>query len=181
MSQQLDTDFEFDYQTKKQLSILFEINEIFSLLRARYWLRGGWAIDFLLKNITRLHSDIDLVTWVRHRRRLERTFVEAGFHYIPVSELQTDFHKDDVEISVIFLSRDTDGRIFANGIPEWIWRSDALLLQRFKLQGITSYILNPHQLLENLQIYEHGTGRKLRAKDFNSINILRSIIDSTSL
>ncbi|NQX62193.1 nucleotidyltransferase domain-containing protein [Paenibacillus qinlingensis] len=35
-------------------------------------MRGGWAIDFLLGRVTRLHKDLDLVTWVRHREELEQ-------------------------------------------------------------------------------------------------------------
>ena len=62
----------FDDQNLSQLNVLGEINAIFSSLRGRFWLRGGWAIDFLLGKITRPHEDLDLVTWVRHRDRLER-------------------------------------------------------------------------------------------------------------
>ena len=155
-----------DDRAKSQLKVLGEINAIFSSLRARSWLRGGWAIHFLLGQITRPHGDIDLVTWVRHRERLERTLVEAGFQQIPVSELQTDFHKDDVEISFVFLSRARDGRIIANGIPEWVWRFDALPTQRFNLQSISACVLSPHQLLENLEVYEQGTGRKTPSQGF---------------
>lgn len=47
---------------KSQLNILLEISEICLSLNFNLWLRGGWAIDFLLGKITRLHTDIDLVT-----------------------------------------------------------------------------------------------------------------------
>ncbi|MFD9628980.1 nucleotidyltransferase domain-containing protein [Peribacillus muralis] len=48
--------------SKSQLIILREIKEICLSLNFNLWLRGGWAIDFLLGRITRSHSDIDLVT-----------------------------------------------------------------------------------------------------------------------
>ncbi|MCM3390153.1 hypothetical protein M3649_18825 [Ureibacillus chungkukjangi] len=36
-----------------------------------FWLRGGWAIDFLLGKVTRRHEDIDLITCIQNRDRLE--------------------------------------------------------------------------------------------------------------
>ncbi|TKG98559.1 hypothetical protein FC682_26360 [Peribacillus simplex] len=40
-------------------------------------------IDFLLGKITRLHSDIDLVTWIQHREHLEQALVSSGFQIKP--------------------------------------------------------------------------------------------------
>jgi hypothetical protein len=170
-----------DDQTQSQLKVLGEINAIFSSLRTRFWLRGGWAIDFLLGRITRTHSDIDLVTWVRHRRRIERALVEAGFKLVPVSEFQTDFSKGDVDISFVFVTRASDGRILAYGIPEWEWCSDALPQQHFNLHGITACVLSPHQLLEEKETYEQGTGRKPRPKDLESMGVIRNIIATALL
>lgn len=42
---------------KSQLNLLLEISEICLSLNFNLWLRGGWAIDFLLGKITRLHTD----------------------------------------------------------------------------------------------------------------------------
>jgi hypothetical protein len=35
-----------DDQSQSQLKVLVEISAIFTSLRTRFWLRGGWAIDF---------------------------------------------------------------------------------------------------------------------------------------
>jgi hypothetical protein len=35
-------------QTQSQLKILGELAVVFSSIHACFWLRGGWAIDFLL-------------------------------------------------------------------------------------------------------------------------------------
>ncbi len=40
-------------------------------------------MDFLLGMITRLHSDIDLVTWIQHREHLEQALVNDGFQKKP--------------------------------------------------------------------------------------------------
>lgn len=65
--------------SKLQLDILQEINEICLSFNLSLWLRGGWAIDFLLERITRSHSDIDLVTWIQHREHVEQALVKAGY------------------------------------------------------------------------------------------------------
>ena len=171
MSQQVLSD-----ENESQLQVLGQINEIFSSLNINFWLRGGWAIDFLLGRITRPHEDIDIVAWVQHREEIEQTLIQQDFDYVRVSDFQSNFFKSDVEISFVFLTLTNDGRIYANGFSEWIWRSDALPAEPFTLNGVSSFVLSPYQLLENLQVYEQGTGRKLRPKDFQSIETLQNII-----
>jgi hypothetical protein len=167
--------------TQSQLNVLREIKEICLSLDAAFWLRGGWAIDFLLGKVTRTHSDIDLVTLIQHRTELERSLVSAGFQQIPVTEFQTDFLKDGVDISFVFVERSNDGRIFAYSIPDWEWRADSFQSHPYQLQGISMNVLSPQMLLEEKQVYEEGTGRKPRPKDFQSMKILREIIDMLSL
>jgi hypothetical protein len=172
-----NTDETFD-NTQSQLNILREINEICSSLGANIWLRGGWAIDFLLGKVTRAHSDIDLVTLIQHRTELEQSLVSAGFQQIPVTEFQTDFLKGGVDISFVFVERSNEGRIFAYSIPDWEWRSDALQTQKYQLQDVSANVLSPQMLLEEKLVYEEGTGRKPRPKDLESMKILSGIIDT---
>ncbi|MDP4170484.1 MAG: hypothetical protein Q8906_07720 [Bacillota bacterium] len=165
---------------EKQLKTLREINEICLSHKFDLWLRGGWAIDFLLGKITRLHSDIDLVTLIQYRERIEQTMIDADFKKIPVGEFQTDFLKNDIDVSFVFVRLSDDGNIIANGFPDWVWRKDALSMQNYHLQGISMNVLNPRQLLEEKKVYEQGTGRKLRPKDIDSMKIIQEIIDSIS-
>jgi hypothetical protein len=164
--------------TQSQLNVLREIDDICSSHGASFWLRGGWAIDFLLGKVTRIHSDLDLVSLQHHRSEIEQAMVKAGFRQMPVSKFQTDFLKDGVDISFVFVEVSNEGRIFAYGIPDWEWRSDALQTQFFQLQGILVKVLSPEMLLEEKLVYEEGTGRKPRPKDFESMRILREIINT---
>lgn len=176
-SESIDQMFE---NTQSQLNVLREITEICSTLGTTFWLRGGWAIDFLLGKVTRAHSDIDLVSLIQHRTELESALVAAGFQQIPVTNFQTDFLKDGVDISFVFVERSNEGRIFAYSIPDWEWRSDSLQSQKYQLQGISANVLSPQMLLEEKQVYEEGTGRKPRSKDFESMKILLGIIETLS-
>ncbi|MEH7613730.1 nucleotidyltransferase domain-containing protein [Gottfriedia acidiceleris] len=165
---------------EKQLKILNEINTICLKLTFQLWLRGGWAIDFLLGKVTREHSDIDLVAFIQYRDELEQAMVNVGFKKIQVSMLQTDFIKDEVDVSFVFVRITDEGKIKANGFPDWEWRNDALPIQKYHLKGISMNVLNPNQLLEEKKVYEKGTGRKLRPKDIESMKVIQGIIDQIS-
>ena len=108
-----------DTDTEAQLSILALLADRFAAERMRFWLRGGWAIDFLLGKITRHHSDVDLVTWLRHRRRVGRLLTGAGFELTREWESQTDFRVAGQDVSVNYLTRLPDGTIITHGIPVW--------------------------------------------------------------
>src|SRR5688500_15238703 len=110
-----------DGDTEAQLAILATITERFAAQRMRFWLRGGWAVEFLLGEVTRRHGDIDLVTWSRHRRRVHRTLIDAGFELIREWEAQTDFRARDQTISIVYLTRLPDGKVITHGIPVWTW------------------------------------------------------------
>ncbi|GIP39041.1 hypothetical protein J31TS4_23210 [Paenibacillus sp. J31TS4] len=164
-----------DEQTLSQLNVLGQLTAVFSSIGGEFWLRGGWAIDFLLGEITRPHGDLDLVTWVQYRESLERALVEAEFEWMPVSDRQTDFRKGNVDIQFLYLTRSSEGNIIPNGLPEWVWRADSLPLKHFTLKGISSFVLSPNQLLEEKEVYEQ-IGRTLRPKDIESKKILTRII-----
>lgn len=167
-----------DLMEQKQLGVLRDITSICKSRGIGIWLRGGWAIDFLLGRITRAHSDVDLVSLVQNRVELEAALVAAGYEKIPVGEFQTDFLKADVDISFVFVRNNDKGEIVANGFPDWVWRNDALSKQDYQLEGISTRVLSPQQLLEEKQVHEQGTGRKLRPKDLESMKIIQGIIDS---
>ncbi|PEJ57187.1 hypothetical protein CN692_13620 [Bacillus sp. AFS002410] len=161
-----------------QLKILDEINRICRSHNYKIWLRGGWAIDFLLGKVTREHSDIDLVSLIQHRENIEKSMVNAGFEKKPVSLLQTDFQKNDLDVNFIFAKISNEGNVIANGFPDWEWHKDSLSEHKYQLNGISIAVLNPLQLLEEKKVYEKGTGRKLRPKDIESMKIIQDIIDS---
>jgi hypothetical protein len=134
-------------QTEEQLRLLDELATIFASERIRAWLRGGWALDLLIGRVTRLHSDIDLVTWMRCRNRAHRVLSARGFRVARVLPVQTDLVKRGTWVSIVFVARDEDGRVVTPGIPQWIWRSDALPDRKRVLHGLSWRVVGPEQLL----------------------------------
>lgn len=170
-------DNKLDKATECQSQVLRELKVISESLNINLWLRGGWAIDFLLGQITRIHEDIDLVTWVEHKETLENALKEAGYDFQQISSGQTDFRKSDVDVQFGFLTRTSDGTIHFNGKPEWIWRNDCLPPQLYHLENIALCVLNPYQLIQEKYDYQE-IGRIPRDKDKKSLKLLQHIVDS---
>lgn len=169
-----------DDQAARQLAVLREIDEILTGLRVRFWLRGGWGVDFLLGHVTRPHADLDLVLWQRHRRRVEQALVASGFAVDRELAVQTDLIKDGQDVTLVYLERAPDGTIIGCGVPEWIWQPDALPNQRHVLQGIPARVVSPTHMLADIEGYEAATGRPPRHKDAGTIETLRKIIKTGS-
>ncbi|CAN5517056.1 hypothetical protein BH23CHL2_BH23CHL2_05600 [soil metagenome] len=165
-----------DQESSRQLEVLREIDRILSREHMRYWLRGGWAIDFLLGRVTRPHADLDLVAWQRHRRRIERALIEAGFQVERELEVQTDLVKNEQDVTFVYLERAADGSIVARGVPEWVWQRSALPDRHYCLHGIRARVVSPEHMLEDQETWEEATGRPPRPKDARTKEILRDII-----
>ncbi len=172
-----------DKSTDLQLEVLKELSSISTSLGGDIWLRGGWAIDFILGKVTRSHDDIDLVTWIQHKEQLEDDLLLAGYQRVGVKEefrnRQSDFCKSPVELSFCYIDRTREGSIIMNELPEWVWRPDSLSSQRFTLRNIPFKTLSPKQLLEEKEIYEQ-IGRKPRRKDLESKEMLRLMIEQSN-
>ncbi|MDX8365544.1 nucleotidyltransferase domain-containing protein [Cytobacillus sp. IB215665] len=172
----------FNKQTESQLTVLSDISSISETLKIEFWLRGGWAIDFLLGKVTRPHDDIDIVTWIHDRERLENELKKAGYEQTPVRQefrnRQSDFKKDSVEVTFSYITHSENRKLIMNELPEWVWRADSLSSQRFMLHGISAKVLNPRQLLEEKEVYTR-IGRTPRLKDEESKKILHKIISKS--
>ncbi|TFD99478.1 nucleotidyltransferase domain-containing protein [Jeotgalibacillus salarius] len=172
-----------DKSTALQLKVLKELSSISTSLGSDIWLRGGWAIDFMLGKVTRTHDDIDFVTWIHHREQLEEDLLKAGYQRVEVKEefrnRQSDFCMGTVELSCCYIDRTLEGRVIMNELPEWVWQSDALSSQYFILDNIPFKTLSPKQLLEEKEIYEQ-IGRKPRRKDLESKEKLRLMIEQSN-
>lgn len=162
--------------TAIQFDLISQISDLLRPAGVSIWLRGGWAIDFLLGHITRPHSDIDVVAWRQDAAQLRRLLEQAGFLFERDTGVQYDFSKHGQEISVVFISQNGGDEVFVHGIPEWVWLPGALSLPPQELDGLFCNVISPEQLLEEKVGYEAGTGRPLRPKDLQSIQMLQEII-----
>lgn len=164
-----------DKDTRVQYDLISQICNLLRPAGFEFWLRGGWAIDFLLGHFTRSHSDIDIVAWRHDAPQLCHLFEETGFLFEQDTGVQYDFSKHGQEISVVFIAQNGDD-VFVEGIPEWVWLPGALSLPPQELEGLFCNVISPKQLLEEKAGYQRGTGIPPRDKDLQSLELLREII-----
>lgn len=163
-----------DSDTRAQLGLISEIESLFRQARIRFWLRGGWALDFLIGQITRSHSDIDLVTWRRHARGVQGLLEDSGYQVGTVTGLAAmHFLKDGQDVGIAFIRKDEQGRFVTPGREIWPWPVFPASLKT--LNGIACRTMSVEALLEEKENYEKYSGRPLRPKDRESIRVLRSL------
>jgi len=61
-------------RTEESFAPVVEVAALFSNLRCPWFIAGGWAIDLFLREVTRVHDDVD-VAILRRDQRTVRTFL----------------------------------------------------------------------------------------------------------
>jgi Aminoglycoside-2''-adenylyltransferase len=64
---------------ERQLQLIREFTKLAEEAGVVCWLRGGWALDFLLGRVTRVHEDIDLFIWAEDASTLFPKLEESGY------------------------------------------------------------------------------------------------------
>jgi Aminoglycoside-2''-adenylyltransferase len=166
-----------DSDTRIQLTLLPELAVLLDRARVRFWLRGGWALDFHAGRITRDHGDIDLVVRFRQRSRLRKLLEENDYRVVRLSDLASiHFSKGKQDIGLAFIWTDEMARTVTPGREFWPWPDDAFCNRRHTLHGIACRAMSIESLLEEKENYERYTGRPLREKDLVSVKLLRSLL-----
>jgi len=141
----------------RQLVLLQEIMALCETRAIPVWVRGGWAVDFALGQITREHEDIDLFVWAKDAERLVETFEQAGFcpQEGPPPEAQRDFTKDEESIQVALVGLNEEGEVVvaggpAKGLP---WPQGMLGSHRGQIGETICLIVNPLVQIELKEQY----------------------------
>ena len=156
-----------------QLVRLRELVGVLDAARARFWLIGGWGVDFLLGRVTRSHGDVDAVAWLRSRDRLRRALTEGGYRVGSEDERVINFVKGGQVATFLFLTRDADGRVAISGMPTWPWPEDALEERRRRLEGIACRVVGPRAMLA----LKESHPRSPRKSDREAIVALRALLE----
>ncbi|MET7469761.1 nucleotidyltransferase domain-containing protein [Micromonospora sp. NPDC005686] len=98
------------------------IREVVGVSRAggiEVWLRGGWAMDLHLGEVTRPHVDVDWYCWRRDAEPLADRLGALGWRPDPrmPPATQLDLLRGDVELSFAYLDLDADGRVVVGAGP----------------------------------------------------------------
>jgi hypothetical protein len=145
------------------------------------WLRGGWAMDFFLGEVTRDHRDIDWFTWTGDADVLGAELLRRGFRQIPglPPDQQIDLVKDGEDVSLNLLRRDEQGRVVVGGGPYAgsLWPGGMLDAHLGRIGDLRCPIINPRAQIEIKQmtpVWVPGSPR--RAKDAEDIDRIRAAL-----
>lgn len=164
--------------SRVQFELLAEIAEALADASIEFWLRGGWALDFLLGEIRPDHADIDLVAWRRDRDAIYAALTERGFeHDRELPDVAIDFRKKDQSIQILLVVFSADGALVCHGFESWPFPAGALDGPTRTINGISCRTLAPEALLHEKETYAANRGRPLREKDHASIGLLRQLVD----
>ena len=169
-------------RNKRQLDLLREIAQVLRVEGIAFWLRGGWALDFLRGRTDRPHADLDLVVCLRRRDRVEAVLSTRGYvgRSLAIPQAQLDFSKRGEEVSFVLIERGEAGQVVTPGFETWPWPTGAFEGPVRTLHGITCQIVASSALLEEKESFRLHVGNELREKDRESIHLLRELLSFES-
>lgn len=103
----------------QQLEAIREVTGLAAAAGITVWLRGGWAMDFHLGEITRPHVDVDWYCWRADADRLAALLGEHGWRSDPrmPAVTQLDLLRGHVELSFAYLDRNAQGGVVVGAGP----------------------------------------------------------------
>lgn len=171
-----------DELSRRQLRIIGEITDVAAANGVDVWLRGGWAMDFFLGELTRPHVDVDWFCWAADADRLASGLHDRGFVDDPrvPPELQRDLVKDGVEVSFALLARDARDRVVVGAAGRWAgspYPEGMLDGPVGRLGDVSCRTICPRSQIELKEMYPVWMPeRPRRAKDRDDITRLKAAL-----
>ncbi|MFJ2861395.1 nucleotidyltransferase domain-containing protein [Kitasatospora sp. NPDC087314] len=165
----------------QQLRLIAEAVEVAGALGAEMWLRGGWAMDFFLGEVTRDHEDIDWFAWAKDAGKLSEGLLLHGYQPVsgPPPDLQLDVVKGGLGSSFTLLDRDTAGRVVVAGGP-WAgtpWPEGMLDAAPGRIGGLRCAVVSPQAQIEIKRMMPiWDPSRPRRTKDAEDIARLETAL-----
>jgi len=172
-------------RAQRQLRLIADTVTLAERIGAQVWLRGGWAMDFFLGEVTRDHLDIDWDAWIDDAPAITAALHADGYQTIAgpwPPDQQLDVAKDGEEMSFGWLARGQDGAVNVAGGPyagePW---PDGMLdwPDAGRIGSVRCPIISPHVQIESKEMMPVWVpGRPRRQKDADDIALLRRALQT---
>lgn len=163
-----------------QLELISEIHEALTARSIPHWLGGGWALDFLLGEVTRVHGDVDWAIWKSDAPDVSACLGNLGYSHQDVRhpEEHIGFYKLDQYVSFGLLEKTRSGDVVTSGRwTDWPYPHGAFCAREGRLGDFSCPILSAEaQLDEKVNFHKHPAGAPLRDSDLPAIERLRRYI-----
>ncbi len=160
-----------DGLSKRQVAAVADVVDAATDLDVEVWLRGGWAMDFYLGEVTREHLDIDWFVWAEAMPGLVGELLRRGWTDLADNppEQQRDIVRGDVEMGFAPLTSAPDGCPAVGGGP---WQGERYPERMLadavdgRLDGLRCRVIDPAAQVEIKQMLPVWIpGRPRRSKD----------------
>lgn len=170
-------------RAQRQLRMIADTVAMSERLGVQIWLRGGWAMDFFLGQVTRDHVDIDWEAWIDDAPAITAALHADGYQTIPgpPPDQQLDVARDGEEMSFGWLARGTGGKVLVAGGPYAgePWPDGMLDWPPGRIGSVECPIISPHVQIESKEMMPIWVpGRPRRQKDAADIARLRQALQS---
>ncbi|MBV1852983.1 nucleotidyltransferase domain-containing protein [Catellatospora tritici] len=165
------------FRSDVQLAVIGEVVAAAGGAGVPVWLRGGWAMDFYLGEVTRPHLDVDWFCWDSDAEAVRAIVTGLGFTEYGDSPAQRDFLRDEVDLGFALLGRGADGRPVVPsgpyaGAP---WPAGMLAGPLGRIGDLTCPVISPQAQIElKLRYPEWNPALARRDKDRADIELLRA-------
>ncbi|MET8150377.1 nucleotidyltransferase domain-containing protein [Actinoplanes sp. NPDC049668] len=160
---------------------LHAIAEIVRVAGAGLWLRGGWAMDFYLGEVTRPHLDIDFFCRDTDADRIVAALRGLGYREVPggaPAGLQHDLETPtglDVQVALFGEDADRCPTVPAGPYAGTRWPADLLAGPPGRIGAVSCPIVSPRaqiEIKEMMPVWVPGLAR--REKDRRDVAVLRA-------
>ena len=165
---------------RRQVVAVADVVDAATDLAVEVWLRGGWAMDFYLGEVTRDHLDVDWFVWADAMPGLVGELLRRGWTDLAEHppEHQRDIVRGDVEMGFAPLTSAPDGCPAVGGGPWQGARFPEQLLAAAVdgwLHGVRCRVIDPAAQVEIKQMMPvWAPGRPRRSKDAIDVARLRA-------
>lgn len=175
-----DNDGSIDGRSQRQIAAISECVSAAGEAGIDLWLRGGWAVDFLIGRLSRPHEDVDFYLRAVDVDGLPELLGARGYTDVTTAprEQQRDFEREGVELSFALVRELDDGRVVVAGGPyaDSEWPTGMLDGPIGELAGIRCAVISVAAQIEIKEMTPVWIpGRPRRQKDLDDIDLLRRL------
>ncbi len=168
-----------DAAATQQLAVIEKVHDLLSEAGIGHWLFGGWGVDFLVGDVTRPHSDIEVVIWRRDIERVRELLRPLGYRERSGAHVtfRADFDTDAGLLSMVYIERDARGDIVTPDVfASSPWAEDAFEHEG-SLEGVRLPVISAlEQMLSKEAYFGEATGQPLRPKDEHDVALLKGLL-----
>ncbi len=163
------------HTAESELAALGSVVDLLDDGRIDFWLAGGWAVDFHHGEVTRSHSDIDLVVYHSDKERIHQALIASGFAVTDDTDPDAEMihMRDGLKVDLSFITVQPDGTTVTPGWEYWPWPADSFTGEKAHLFAVAARVISAETLLHSKSGWELNTGEAPRPQDIADIETLR--------